>query len=527
MISQNTLKSEEEPGKFIFVKEAELKTMATQEIEIPNIPSTKPKVQPVKMSETSVETSVETSDSSSPVIEINCQDENGVDHQNTGSEENQNGDDTQTVDHMKNGVTNPVFMQEDGSIEETIPPVTYVDFLPTKSQEEFQSEPIYSDFSSLVEQANEWLTQNREYSLWKCETITFFVNSSFETEQDAAIYMESAFGITRFVSGLRLWLLPQVNTSMPVVQIGFTTAIPGTPESEGRVRAKPHSTIQDLVESLNKQFLKRPIPGVILNIEQVEFHENETSGSLSIDPDRTFWTENGSENIIKVSALRIFFIKGKEEYAKIGFHDELPDVLSTSFVTSIRFGPFRNSVKRMGYWLKHQKGIRVVHLQSINSVISVGREANARIDASQCFHIERSSIETRYAKVLRAFFIHQKSDEKPYESINLSTRLFTPVQTEWTRNFESVSKTFQRTIKWLSHTRVPPFSVESVQYQVTFGGETVGPLEDKVDKNVRRSNGRHQLSTFRLYFTSEFTEPPVEVAPPEVDTYAGWGCVVQ
>lgn len=79
--------------------------------------------------------------------------------------------------------------------------------------------------------------------------------------------------------------------------------------------------------------------------------------------------------------------------------------------------------------------------------------ANAKLDANQCYYVERCGIETRYAKVLRAFFVHQKSEGKPYQSINLSTRLFTPVQTEWTKHFESVSKTFQRTIKWLAHTR--------------------------------------------------------------------------
>lgn len=54
-----------------------------------------------------------------------------------------------------------------------------------------------------------------------------------------------------------------MNTSMPVCQIGFTTAVPGTSENDGLVRASPNSKIHDLVESLNKQFLRKPLPGML------------------------------------------------------------------------------------------------------------------------------------------------------------------------------------------------------------------------------------------------------------------------
>ena len=74
----------------------------------------------------------------------------------------------------------------------------------------------------------------------------------------------------------------------------------------------------------------------------------------------------------------------------------------------------------------------------------------AYVDPSQCIHTERMGIEVRFAKVLRAFYVHQKSDEKPYSSIRLHTRLFTPVRKDY-KQFESFSKTMQRTIKWMDY----------------------------------------------------------------------------
>ncbi|XP_071153955.1 uncharacterized protein [Mytilus edulis] len=506
MIRNDTFESPSNSSQVILVREATINTMATQEeVELPNM-----------VGEMKLDSGV-TNDS--PVLEINCNTSNP-----DQTEDQQTTDTQQTLnDQKKNGINNPVFSEE-GTIEETIPPITYVDFLPQKTHAEIATDPTFSDFSSIIEQANSWLTLNPEYSLWKCETVTFKIKNDFTSDQDDPVYMESAFGLNRYLSGLRLWLVPQMNSTLPVAQIGFTTALPGKLDEYNYVIASSHSTIQDSIEQLNKQFIKKPLPGVILNVEMIEFHENESSGSMSIDPNKTYWEEKGTENMVKISAVRVYFIIGKPEYVKIGYHDEQPSMQHVPFSTVVKFGPFRDVVTKMGYWLKSQKGIRVVNLQSINVVVSYSRDVKAHLDPTQNCSTEKTGIESRYAKVLRAFYVQQKSDEVPYSSLNLHTRLFVPVLREG-KLFESVSKTMQRTIKWLDYTRVPPFSVETIQYQVYLGGESVGNLEDKVDKSVRRTNGRYQLSTFRIYFPSEFSEPPPEIAP-EVDTAAGWGCVI-
>ncbi|KAJ8300078.1 hypothetical protein KUTeg_021597, partial [Tegillarca granosa] len=146
-------------------------------------------------------------------------------------------------------------------------------------------------------------------------------------------------------------------------------------------------------------------------------------------------------------------------------------------------------------------------------------------------HMEKPYTDTKYAKVLRTFYVQSSkmSKEALYSSVNLTSRLFVPVRREGTtKGFESFSKTMQRIIKWMSHTRIPPLCVETIQYQVFLNGygDVVNP--DKVDTNLSRTSGRNLLSTVRLYFPSEFVEPPPEILP-EVDTSGeyGWGCVFQ
>jgi len=43
-----------------------------------------------------------------------------------------------------------------------------------------------------------------------------------------------------------------------------------------------------------------------------------TNAATLIDPDHTCWAESGSLSRIYVSAIRVFFIQGKQEFTTIG-----------------------------------------------------------------------------------------------------------------------------------------------------------------------------------------------------------------
>ncbi|KAJ8301009.1 hypothetical protein KUTeg_022528 [Tegillarca granosa] len=122
----------------------------------------------------------------------------------------------------------------------------------------------------MVEQANQWLAGNTEYTAFKCETIMT------KLEPTDKILVDSVL----------LWLLPQSNISLPVVQIGYTTALPigigqndqvteGT-EAGHVVRVSINCSMQETVNTINKQ------------------RSHETNQKEAIDPDCTCWAENGS-----------------------------------------------------------------------------------------------------------------------------------------------------------------------------------------------------------------------------------------
>lgn len=432
---------------------------------------------------------------------------------------------------------NGAFSIDEGHQGECIPAISYHDILPELllRAESKETAPQYSRFGTLIEKANQWLKENPERMLWKCETVIMKLKSEDEVDTESVYYMESAYGTNVFLMVLRLWLVPRPSPDIPVGEIGYTSALPGRQTSimqgqyESNIQVSEGVRLPEMITNLNKQMMKSPLPGSILNMETVIYRVSTNFGEiLSVDPDETCWAENGSKARAFVHGLRIFYIVGKPQYCTIGFHDEQPDIADNSFGTSFKFLPFRRAVAKMGIWLRKQRNIRMLNLQTVNVRCGLDSKGFIKIEHEECSSSEPAHVETRYCKILRTFYQvnSSKSDESPYQSLKISTRLFVPVRV-YSRDFESWSKTVMRLNKWMNYTKVPPFGVETVQYQFYIDGDSTPTLEDKVENSVRRNLGRYHLSTVRMYFPSEFEEPPVEVSP-EVDAgyYSSWGCSI-
>ncbi|XP_069119387.1 uncharacterized protein [Argopecten irradians] len=519
------------------------------------------------------------------------------------------------------GADNQAFQEEATPVpaEETRPMLTYMDFMPNfiSSPVNPDDAPVYARFSFVVDQANDWLKMNPDFTVWKCETISFKLIEEDQYDTKGVLHAESSYGINRFVMGLRLWLVPRMSNSLPVAQIGYTTAIPGEPytdedqgthikwektqaispgggnlahdmissvvnslipagttskEKEGgtadqektpvtdltkqeqtaepttqasppeperkdiaahlsepthRVSASYHSTMTNTIKGLNKQLARKPLPGVILNVENLTLRASseQSRPQIVMDPECTSWAEVGRRNTVFVFAIRIFYLKGREEFCTIGFHDELPDMRRAG--ASVKFGPFSNVVFKMGNWLKHQKNIRVVNMQSVDMQCNLDQSNVYQVKTDVSGFMETAHLSTRYAKILRLFYVttSTKTALPPYNTIQLKTRLFVPVRRA-EKSFESFPKTMERVIKWLDYLRMPPFFVETVAYQIFTQGIGQAVLPDRVDSSVNRNSGRHILNTIRLYMPSEFIEPPPEIAPDVATVDQGWGCVI-
>ncbi|XP_033732451.1 uncharacterized protein LOC117321929 [Pecten maximus] len=516
------------------------------------------------------------------------------------------------------GSDNKAFQEESVSspIEETRPMLTYMDFMPNfiSAAAGPDEAPTYARFSFVVDQANEWLQMNQDFTVWKCETVSFKLIEEDQYDTKGVLRAESSYGVNRFVMGLRLWLVPRIADSMPVAQIGYTTAIPGEPytdEDQGthvqwektqaissgggnsahamlstvvntllptgtnskgddkeetvdqsktpvvditnkdpakedtqpeperrdiaahlsepthRVSASYYGTMTSTIKGLNKQLTRKPLPGVILNVENLTLRASseQSRPQIVMDPECTSWAEVGRRNTVFVFAIRIFYLKGREEFCTIGYHDELPDMRKSG--STIKFGPFSNVVFKMGAWLKHQKNIRVVNMQSVDIQCNLDQSNVYQVKTDVSGYIETAHLSTRYAKVLRLFYVTTatKTDLPPYNTIQLKTRLFAPVR-RGEKSFETFPKTMERVIKWLDYLRMPPFFVETVAYQIFTQGIGQAVLPDRVDSSVNRNSGRHILSTIRLYMPSEFIEPPPEIAPDVATVDQGWGCSI-
>jgi len=62
-------------------------------------------------------------------------------------------------------------------------------------------------FSVLIEAANQWLTTNNSFTVWKCETVERKVTAGpmgqIIIEMDNMIFSESLFGFNVYIRGLR------------------------------------------------------------------------------------------------------------------------------------------------------------------------------------------------------------------------------------------------------------------------------------------------------------------------------------
>lgn len=56
---------------------------------------------------------------------------------------------------------------------------------------------------TLIEKANQWLKENPERMLWKCETVIMKLKSEDEVDTESVYYMESAYGTNVFLMVLR------------------------------------------------------------------------------------------------------------------------------------------------------------------------------------------------------------------------------------------------------------------------------------------------------------------------------------
>ncbi|XP_052788089.1 uncharacterized protein LOC128222938 [Mya arenaria] len=451
------------------------------------------------------------------------------------------------------GADNPAYTDtettEQTESDFTIPPMTFVDFMPRLIEEAASNvdSPIYSEFSSVMEQVNQWLKGNPDYQAMKLESFTKKLSEKENApDLEQVMYHESSYGINKYVRGLRLWLAPRLDTSSPIQEIGYITTMPEPSEGEAsdpdsmlslfkvgmfnaRAVMPTYCGYKEMMDKLNKFLKKKPLPGSVLSIENVKVKYDENSLGKCMDSESMSWADCGKDDRIYMFAIRIYYIIGKPTFEVVSYHDEAP-VCQNNWETmsKLRYCPFTTVVQRGRAWLRNQKGIRVVNMQTVDVFCDRTSKGEARVHHDKTGYVEAAGKDAQFARVLRIFYIvDPKSSVCPYETVNLTSRLFIPTRRgDWGKNCETFSKTMQRVIKWLQLTKVPIFGVETVIHPFTPDSYGTGVRDDSSTVSLIAAQGKYFITTVRLYFPCEFEEPDPKLLPQPEEEEGWWACTV-
>ncbi|XP_076455446.1 uncharacterized protein LOC143290015 [Babylonia areolata] len=439
-------------------------------------------------------------------------------------------------------------LKDGGEIQEESPPLTYIDFLPQCLGSRLEGcEPTYAEFQSVVEQANQWLCSMPQFGVVKCETVDHKVNpTDFSLDSDATLQHFSSHGKNVYLRGLRLWLMPKTDDTVPTQQLAYITVMPehcsGNLTSvlsrikPSAMRINPEQLFHDFddlattVEKLNHHLQQKPLPGRILTVETLKVKAMETDRPDQPDTEATLWSENGKASRLFLHATRIFYVVGQPAFETVGFYDEIPDCAQNpeGLGLRVKFAPFTQTVGHAAVWLSAQQNMRAVNFQSLTLKLErPGGSGIFRVNATTAGYTEAKVLqESRYVKVLRIFYVKDERAEAPalYNSVQLTTRLFVPTK-GYGRAFDSFSKTVQRLISWLNATGTPVLAMETVKYPVNPDSES-GVNRERVDCVVNSHSGHHDLTCVRLFFPCQFKEPPPELVPETAEDAEGWGCVL-
>ncbi|XP_055897863.1 uncharacterized protein LOC106065516 [Biomphalaria glabrata] len=433
--------------------------------------------------------------------------------------------------------------------KEEIPPLTYIDFTPQCLGSTFDGkEPDFADFGSVIEGANQWLLQNPQFSVFKCETVSTKLNPDFSLDNDSTLSHMASNGKNVFVRVLRLWLIPNVDPSGPSQQIGYITVLPdhssgdlktflnslvgiATSRQIGDITFPSFDNLSQTVEKLNRHLQTKPIPGHILSMETLTFKCMEANSSDKLLPESGSWTEGGGNAKVFLHAFRIYYIVGKPCFEQVGFYDEAPEIMQSKegLDLRIKFATFEKTLSKASNWLKKQSGCRISNIQSV--YVKLERKYGSGpwiLDSHAPGYAENPGLnESRYTKVIRFTYIKDQklNQANPYSQVTLTSRLFIPCRIEG-RLFEPLSKTVMRVVKWLSKTKLPVFACETVKYHLTSDSEGQGFNNERLDALINSFQGQHYITCIRLYFPCTYEEPKPDPSDPEDLGWWGWACVV-
>ncbi|XP_035690488.1 uncharacterized protein LOC118425630 [Branchiostoma floridae] len=419
--------------------------------------------------------------------------------------------------------------QSDENISEEPPedpqpvsPLSFKDFLPRPLEEQGSSE--YERFGTLVDRANSFLEDHRQYDVRTCETLEVQYTWNRQVACTDVSLVRGRRNKDPYIRGLRLWLVPSEAQRR-------TSRAPRI----GKVDFAPRDQFEQLGELLgrmNETFQQEPIPGEVLTVETLDM-EQHTDG-MELDLDSCSWHENEAgctccsclrSQTAHLYVIRVFYLEGPPAGEEITMVDFVPRVVNpaTSFIDDPILETFPKLTSQARGWVRHhlERGGRITNLQTV----SVRATRHGMADSQRSSYIEgRGGV--LFVKILRLVYV-KGSPSRDGVEVQPCARTFAPLQLNedgyrTKPQFQTVLKTMEEAVQWLRIADCRVISAETLTVKIPphipRGWAHLVGNESLWCRN--KSPGALYLVMLRIYFEGPPKDAPSarRPVPPQPDT---------
>lgn len=398
--------------------------------------------------------------------------------------------------------------------------LTFVDFYPeyAKPSGAF-TRPVYKDFKSVVDRANNWLRANPQWEVKTCETVVFKDNEKM-IESEKMVYLESGGMPVLKTRALRLWISSKKDGDLKYQQIGYTNLVPQEIKKGGFFSSPIYEKLHDVINKFNTMNRYQTIPGRILSIVTDDLHINSDS-----NPDNVNWVESRSHSNRYLTILRVFYDISEPNPEEIEIRDFYPsNTAEGGIFTMPNYEMFCYLVNKVSHWCSQQTDIRICNLQSIDIKTIIGQEN--LVDSQTMSFTQLGDTTTYYVRIIRVAYVKSVVSSKLYPMLSsplnvITCKSFLPVPISsgvFMPTFESLQQTKVRVSAWIKATGAQVINAETSLVKVTLVG---GGLEFSASTTFNSTDNKqneHKLYVIRLYLNGLYQEPPPGTMPlvPEI-----------
>ncbi|XP_019631216.1 PREDICTED: uncharacterized protein LOC109475120 [Branchiostoma belcheri] len=430
--------------------------------------------------------------------------------------------------------------------------LSYVDFMPSQISGTGSSGflsfsyPQFERFDVLVTRANQWLQQNPTMEVKTCESLEVkfeyhLGSSGGVVNPDRSLFYESGKVRSCYVRGLRLWFGQKMDPSVPPQQIRYINYVPGCIQAPSLFGYPQFESFGETVNKINLMMRQNPLPGKILTVETQDVKVRGAWSGTTIDPDKSFWYEDGNYRKLFLFIIRVFYVNGPPAYEEIGTGDFVPGCthVPSGLFDWPQFEPYSQVAARACAWANGSlQGCRLANAQTLHIKISrKGWSGQMTIDSQRSSFVDAGNMATMYVRIMRLIFLKPlQGAVAPPRPVQLSIKTFVPAQISHGGmmsfpQFETVGQTMQRALAWLNAAGANVSFAETVPIKI-MGAWSSRPPAAYAEESMAYDSANHgeiYLNILRIYLDGTYHEPPPHLLPPmpQVAPSKGSDCTIQ